>query len=105
MRFYITGYVCLYLQFQINLTPVSVLGAEARLAVIVEPPPPGLEMAYQTLLTPNAIQFVAELAATFDKQVDEVPFSYIEFCKPRSIIWACGFITGAVEKLSAKSGN
>jgi hypothetical protein len=58
---------------------------EMELAVNLEPPPPGSEMEYQTLLTPSAVRFVAELVTAFDKQVDEVPFSYTYFYKPRHI--------------------
>jgi hypothetical protein len=77
-RWYIR--VNFYFQFQLDLTPTSVPSVEVRLAVSVEPPPPGLETAHQTLFTPSAVQFVAELVETFDKQVDEVTFGYTQDC-------------------------
>ncbi|XP_078066636.1 malate synthase-like [Mustelus asterias] len=40
--------------------------------VELEPPPPSLKEEFQTLLTPEAIQFLAELVSTFDANVDEI---------------------------------
>ncbi|GCC30776.1 hypothetical protein chiPu_0009230 [Chiloscyllium punctatum] len=40
--------------------------------VELEPPPPSLRVEFQTLLTPEAIQFLAELVSTFDADVDEI---------------------------------
>ncbi|XP_020390325.1 malate synthase-like [Rhincodon typus] len=40
--------------------------------VELEPPPPSLKVEFQTLLTPEAIQFLAELVSTFDADVDEI---------------------------------
>ncbi|XP_043530038.1 malate synthase-like [Chiloscyllium plagiosum] len=40
--------------------------------VELEPPPPSLKVEFQTLLTPEAIQFLAELVSTFDADVDEM---------------------------------
>uniref|UniRef100_UPI00398F0348 malate synthase-like isoform X2 n=1 Tax=Pristiophorus japonicus TaxID=55135 RepID=UPI00398F0348 len=40
--------------------------------VELEPPPPILKEEFQTLLTPEAIQFLAELVSTFDADVDEI---------------------------------
>jgi hypothetical protein len=56
----------------VRLDSSSCTSCELRLAVSVEPPPPGLEASYQTLFTSNALQFVAELVKTFDKRVDEL---------------------------------
>ncbi|XP_019634434.1 PREDICTED: uncharacterized protein LOC109477554 [Branchiostoma belcheri] len=38
----------------------------------VQPPPPGLEQAHRTLLTPEAVAFVARLCAEFDRDVDQM---------------------------------
>ncbi|KAM4706948.1 uncharacterized protein O3C94_001848 [Discoglossus pictus] len=35
-------------------------------------PPPGLEYEYQTLLTPDAVNFLAELTCAFDEDVDKI---------------------------------
>uniref|UniRef100_V9KGI5 malate synthase n=1 Tax=Callorhinchus milii TaxID=7868 RepID=V9KGI5_CALMI len=40
--------------------------------VELEPPPPTLEEAFQTLLTPEATQFLADLVSTFDADIDEI---------------------------------
>ncbi|XP_066286339.1 malate synthase-like [Branchiostoma lanceolatum] len=38
----------------------------------VQPPPRGLEQAHSTLLTPEAVAFVARLCAEFDRDVDQM---------------------------------
>ncbi|XP_029451394.1 malate synthase-like [Rhinatrema bivittatum] len=40
--------------------------------VDLQAPPPGLEQEYRTLLTQDAVRFLAQLASTFDKDVDEI---------------------------------
>ncbi|XP_072351695.1 malate synthase-like [Scyliorhinus torazame] len=40
--------------------------------VELEPPPPSLKEEFQTLLTPEAIKFLAELVSTFDANIDEI---------------------------------
>nr|XP_033795360.1 malate synthase, glyoxysomal-like isoform X2 [Geotrypetes seraphini] len=40
--------------------------------VDLQAPPPGLEQEYHTLLTRDAVSFVANLASTFDKDVDQI---------------------------------
>ncbi|XP_067850156.1 malate synthase-like isoform X1 [Heptranchias perlo] len=40
--------------------------------VEIEPPPPTLKVEFQTLLTPDAIQFLVELVSTFDADIDEI---------------------------------
>ena len=40
--------------------------------VEVSDPPSCYEVEYQTLLTPEAVNFVAELVRQFDKNVDQV---------------------------------
>lgn len=41
----------------------------------VEPAPRGFEEYHQTLLTPDALKFVAQLVATHDQEVDYVCIS------------------------------
>ena len=38
----------------------------------IEAPPPGCEEFYETILTPEAVEFVARLHRTFDAQVSQV---------------------------------
>ncbi|XP_078260860.1 malate synthase-like [Rhinoraja longicauda] len=40
--------------------------------VELEPPPATLKVEFQTILTPEAIQFLAELVSTFDEDVEEI---------------------------------
>lgn len=48
------------------------LAAAGVTDVEVEGPPRGLEEAYRYLLTPSALQFVADLTRHFNDQVDRV---------------------------------
>ncbi|XP_066998901.2 malate synthase isoform X2 [Anabrus simplex] len=41
-------------------------------SIVLDPAPQGLEASYSVLFTPEAIQFVAELAATFSLQIDQL---------------------------------
>ncbi|XP_069679393.1 malate synthase-like [Periplaneta americana] len=61
-----------HLHTEVNLNPTSVSYGKVTPVVHVEAPPKGLEEVYEILLTPSAVQFVAELVETFDKQVDEL---------------------------------
>nr|XP_014344193.1 PREDICTED: malate synthase-like [Latimeria chalumnae] len=49
--------------------------------VELEAPPADLKLEYQTLLSPDAIQFLAELVVAFDKDVDQVcgKFKMVDF--------------------------
>ena len=44
---------------------------------MLEPPPPGVTKAYQTLFTPDAVNFVTELVTTFDDRVEDVSANYL----------------------------
>ncbi|GLH01927.1 Malate synthase, glyoxysomal [Gryllus bimaculatus] len=42
------------------------------ISIILEPCPVGLETAYNTLYSPDAIQFIAELVSTFDTRIEQL---------------------------------
>lgn len=44
--------------------------------VEIEPPPAMLKVEFQTILTPETVQFLAELVSTFDEDVEEVCLSW-----------------------------
>lgn len=54
-----------------NLSPLH-FGTQVPYNVEVEPPPPGLQMEFETLFSTEALQFLSDLCSGFQPEVDKV---------------------------------